>query len=324
MTGYSRWEDAMVEQVRLLDFTTSETGRRFLHFFEQDMQRRHKPEAHRPDGFLQALQHETLRRADPTYVSGDVCDLIDHARETFEPEPVLPSDPWTPNGFVLLPRAIPLDDAPRSEARPFRSADGKVHVRAISWLAIHAEDLSLGTFWISYYAHSDDDLAAGRFTPDEIRAMRNDGMNMSLIHTFQWTWGENPWIDPSKLSAMEDEPPEVTAERGKQQAVLAQALWRIGSQFVPVKQRAPRGIWRDANRKGIQGKDVTVITLRRGRESKDYEPTGRQLHVRHLVRGYWARRHTREGVRQVWVRPHVKGSDDLPFQETTRAWELTR
>jgi hypothetical protein len=69
---------------------------------------------------------------------------------------------------------------------------------------------------------------------------------------------------------------------------------------------------------------VTVIRLRRPSESKDQEPTDRELTVRHLVRGYWAIRHTLDGPRQVWVRPHIKGGEHLPFRNTTRAWEFVR
>ena len=337
MQRYSRWEDAMIEQTRLYEFVTSDTGIRYMHAYEDDMQRAHKPEFRRPRGFIHQLQVETLRHAEPCYVSAEVTDIIDTARETFEPEPVLPSDPWTPSGFVLFPRGLALPDTPERVSRGFPT----MHVRAIAWTAIHSEDLELGTFWLSYYSHLDDDpLADARDadgnlifydqTPEEYarheRWMRSNRMTLSLMHTFQWTWGTNPWTDADNLEVIENEPPEETAARGKRQSALAQTLWRIGSQVVPVKQRAPRAIWRDTKRKGIDQTDVNVITLRKGRmgREEELEPTGRHLKVQHVVRGHWRRVHTREGVRQTWVRPHLKGSDDLPFRETTRAWELKR
>jgi hypothetical protein len=69
---------------------------------------------------------------------------------------------------------------------------------------------------------------------------------------------------------------------------------------------------------------VTIITLRRAKVYEEHEPTGRELTVRHIVRGYWGTRHTKEGTKQVWVRPYLRGDDSLPFKATTRAWEFRR
>src|SRR6185503_18607236 len=87
---YGRWEDAMVEQLRLHEWTNSEEGQNYLAYFEADMQRKHKVHERMPPGYIIATQNAVLSEAEPIYVSDDICELVDRARETFEPEAVLP------------------------------------------------------------------------------------------------------------------------------------------------------------------------------------------------------------------------------------------
>src|SRR3954470_2964806 len=104
MSGhYSRWEDAMVAQSRLLHDTLSPTGRTFIKVFQESLNGQHPPEVRQPDGFIHALQVVTLRDADPIYASHDITEVVDVAREAFKPEPIRATDPFTPFGFVLFP-----------------------------------------------------------------------------------------------------------------------------------------------------------------------------------------------------------------------------
>lgn len=322
MDRYGRWQDAMIAQSRLLDWSMSPAGLRYLEAFFEDMR------AKRPsDGAYDVLPLARVQlhslHGEPTYVSADACELVEHAAQTFQPEAVLPSDPWVPNGFALLAQPLYILDVPDA------SPTGKIPIRAVAWASVHNEDASVGCFWLSFYVDVDDEIkhaaadgVASRWQGVEDEVRRE--IPLSLVHQWQWTWGRSI-ADPDYVPVGgRGELPEEIAARSHAQAALVQTLWRIGSQFVSVKERAPRGIWRDANRKGLDRKDVTVIRLRRARDDHEYEPTGRTVGVQFPVRGYWARRHTREGVRQVWVRPHMKGPEDAPLHLTTRVWEFTR
>jgi|SRR5262245_7846569 len=349
MPPYSRYEDALIAQQRLYEWTISEPGLRFMLGFFTSQNEIHTPEAQRDPVALARIQVAMLREAEPVYVSPDACDLVDHARETWKPEPVLGSDAFTPYGFVLFPRPIMLDDMPVTEENPMRapappgSLNGYIPVRAMAWLSIISEDAQIGTFWVSFYTAVEDEFRLAdelgvpdrwtnpppghpAYTRDHVR--RN--FPMSMVHMWQWSWGNDgnheygDWDDPDRYDVMPQDSFEQMRERARQQCGLIQTFWRIASQFVPARHRLPRQLRRDAARHGIAAKEVTVITLRRERERPDYdpEPTGREYHVSFLVRGYWATRHTRNGPRQVWVRPHLKGQG--PFQETARGWEFTR
>lgn len=322
----------MVAQTKLLDFSESHVGRRFLGGFQDSLNRQHHEPARMPDGFVHALQVRTLREADPVYIAPHIMDMVDDAQDTFEPEVLLPSDPFTPIGFCLLPRPLQLEEGPETRDRTGLT---QAHFRAISWMPIHSEDLETGCFWVSLYTHIDDDPDEAwqgygdvrDESVDDIRRFWHTHSPLGLSHTFQWTWGKKPWEDAPTEALIKPEVGEAEEDirrRAREQSRMIQAFWRICQQAIPAKHRAPRGIWKDANRKGIQHKDVTVITLRRAIDPREYEPTGRQQRVQCLVRGYWRKQHTRDGLRQVWVRPHLRGPEDGPYQETTRVFEVTR
>lgn len=288
--------------------------------------------AKRPDAALDVftLAHIQVMslRGEPTYVSHDACELVGHAMQSFEPEVVLPTDPWVPDGFAVLAQPLYIADGPVTEEAPGRSPTGFIPVRAIAWMSVHNEDATQGCFWISYYVDIDDEFVHAReqgVTEDRWRGMEEDmrrEMPLTLAHQWQWTWGSSATDLPSNLGR--DEDPEDVGKRAHAQACLIQVLWRLGSQFAPSKETPPRGIRRDAARKGLDHRDVTVIRLRRAREDVEHDPTGKTYHVQFLVRGYWAKRHTRDGPRQTWIKPHLKGPEDAPLKVTERVWEFTR
>lgn len=324
---YSRWQDAMFAQQRLAREYQGETGIRYLLGFAADMNAKHYPDERRDPRTLAAIHAQTIKEAEPVWVSEEACDLVDHARHSLKPEPVLRTDPFVPCGFALLARPLIIHDAPVNGEHPGRTPGGQVPVRAIAWMMLHDEEVEQGCFWISYLVHIDDELAREGGDPrwagyeDDMRRM----LPLSLAHLFQWTWGASPWEHPDPYHLIGETAEDVMA-RGREQVQLAQTLWRIGSQIIPTKRRAERQMRREsARRKLTKTEDVTIIRLRRSREYGDeQDEPGYELSVQFLVRGYWATRHTREGPRQVWVRPHVKGPAGAPFKQTTRAWEFTR
>ena len=322
MIQYGRHEDALIAKLKLLEFSESHMGLRYLRGFEESMNAQHPVEHQMPDGFLSALQITTLREAEPAYVSMEITEIVDQARESMAPEVLLPSDPFTPKGFALLPRPILLDDAPVTEANPWRSPNSILPVRAIAWYPIHTEDMQAGCFWIHFYTHTDDDLAAGR-PVEEAQRIRGSLGPLSLMHTWQWTWGtDSDRIEPY---AIQGEDIEQSRLRAHQQVGLVQAFWRISQQFVASKHRAPRPLRREAKRKDATGEDITVIHLRRSKPGDDeFVGEGGKLTHQHLVRGYWGRRHTRDGVRQVWVRPYVRGPEGTELVLTERRWQVDR
>jgi len=318
----------MVAMTRHHEWANSPLGIAYHEGFEESLQSQHPEDARMPDGFLVYLQKMILEKADPTYMSVEVADLVDVARETWEPEPVRLQDAFTSNGFILFPRALMLPDSDEY------GEDVVLPLRAMSWIAVvDPEDPDRGCFWINYYTHIDDDLTYrtwasvsdqvnAKRTPEHIAFMRRTAP-LTIAHSFQWSFGSRPWEQaPLALTGSE----ESARERGLEQIKLAQVIWRIAAQFVRAPRRAPRQIRRDARRHGLELEDVTVITLRRLREGQDpnEREEGGALSVQFLVRGHWHTYHYKDGPRQKWVMPYVKGPEGAPFKQTTRVFEFTR
>src|SRR4051794_16808804 len=155
---YGRWQDAMISQTRIAEWYHTQDGERYLHGFMEDMNSKHRNAAQLDPKLLAAIQFHTIMNAEPTYVSYNAVELIDNARQTFEPEAVMPSDPFVPSGFALLAKPLMIWDAPVTETSPWRSPSGLIPIRAVGWMSIHSEDLEQGTFWISFYTLVDDEL----------------------------------------------------------------------------------------------------------------------------------------------------------------------
>ena len=236
---YGRWEDAMIEQLRLHEFISSHGGREYMKGFEAGMNEKHPVSKQVPDGLLHAIQEETLHAAEPVYVGADVCELIDAARGSFQIESVLPSDPFVPAGFCLLATPIMLHDVPGTN-------EEMVPVRAISWMSIHSEDLSVGSFWISFYARMDEvpNPRANELAKDWV------GHPIFIAHMFQWQWGERPLGERLDIIAIPGEDPDAAHARATEQGQLVQNAVAAGpavraGQATRSTGPAPRGAAQD-------------------------------------------------------------------------------
>lgn len=331
--SYSRWQDAMISQTRIAEWYQTEMGIRYLQGFMDDMNAKHQLPERLDPKMLAAIQYRTILDAEPVYVSYDAVELIDNARQTFEPEAVLPSDPFVPGGFCLLAKPLMISDAPVTATSPWRSPSGWIPIRAVAWMAIHSEDLEQGAFWISFYTLVDDEMEI--YGPEgKDSRYGNDPQHyeyvkrfcpLSLVHQWQWTWHRNPALMAKNLDIATDDDPEAAPIRARQQTQLIQTLWRIGSQFTLARQMPERQIRRDSKRKQLKHyEEINVVVLRKTSSATEHEPTGRHLTVQFPVNGYWAIRHTVDGPRQVWVKSHMKGPEDAPLVIKKRAWEFKR
>jgi hypothetical protein len=321
---YHRYEDALIAKLRIHEWYQSYQGQNYLREFFTEMNSKHTPDERLDEGGLVYLQRQMIERAEPVYVSMDVADIIDHARWSWKAEELMPGDPFVPSGFAILPKPIYLEDNPENADKPGSYKEG-VPVRAISWLPMHTEDLSAGCVWIAFYVHVDDD-PTDRWNFEEKAEIRRLSPLM-IGHQWQWTWGRNPEQTPAL--SYDGETEEQGSLRAWQQAALIQTFWRIGQQIVPVKERAPRGLWRDSKRKGVEHRDIKILLLRRGRDNHEYEPTGRQMRVRSITSGHWknqpyGRKGEEKYYRQIWINPYMRGPENAPLILPERGIEFKR
>ena len=319
----ARYEDAVWAMTELLRFTDSSMGKRFIEVYEDSMRESvyNGDNFHQlPRGIVSQLMRQTLTQADPIYVSPTITEMIAYARESFEPEPVLPTDMFTACGFAYLPKPLGIAAS--------KHPGQEIPVRAVGWVPVENPQLpGVGGAWIMYWSHKDDPTPeAGEMNEEERKLLNSVPFgSLQLCSCF--------WV-PYNSRGWEGIPEGQFRDANISQWTLAQVLWRIGSQVVRTINRPQRSARREAKRFGVRGDDVTVIQLRKasevvsGGDVDAGESEGGHLTVQFIVRGHWRNQpygSAGEKVhRQIWISPYVKGPEDAPFHKTTRVFELVR
>lgn len=316
----SRYEDAMFMQTEQLRFLRSAKGVEYMTLFDRSMREKEYDSdiyGELPENVTWTLATGLLEQADPIYVSPYVLDMIDYARDAFEPEAVLPTDLFTACGFAYLPKPIALLDV-RGDELP---------IRAMGWLPMRAGDedgMESGGVWVMMWTHRDDDHSdVSGMTAARIEYLKSlPHGTLTLTHNFWLPYNARGW------EVIGDERYSHAAER---QWALVQVLWRIGSQVVRTVEKAPRHARKDAKRHGLDREHVTVIKLRRTSSIVSGGPVEESEHEDHysvqfVVRGHWRNQYypSLKQHRQIWINPHLKGPEDAPFQPSKRVYELVR
>lgn len=254
-----------------------------------------------------------LQNADPVVVSPDVFQLIDEARHDFRPEPLLPSDLFTPDGFMLFPRSFQLTD------RRNRS----VYVRALMWMTVTANtkgDIFRAApdtprsgaapigLWFVLFQHREDPDEPDDTMAGARKALQDPVLpDLTLLHGGQVPFGNRP---SSELE------------------ILLSVIWRFAAQVVRVHVKPHRAARRSAARAGVVASDTTVLTLRRGKTGPHDGGEHKDAHYSHrfIVRGHWRNQwySSLATHRQIWIAPFLKGPDDLPLLSKGRAFRLVR
>jgi hypothetical protein len=318
----NRYQDAMFMQTEQLRFLRSAPGVKYMQAFDEVMREKEYDSdvyGQLPENLTWTLACSMLEQADPIYISPNVLAMIDYARESFDPEPVLPTDLFTACGFAYLPRPVYLTDV----------NDDDLPIRAVGWLPMRASNedgMESGGVWVMMWTHRDDDVVGrSNMTPQDVAGMKQlPHGSLTLVHNF--------WL-PYNVKGWET----VTDDRYKGAAArqwgLVQVLWRIGSQVVRTVTMAPRHARKDAKRHGVDREHVTVIQLRKqssvmsgGSDSDRLGEDEEHYSVQFVVRGHWRNQwYASLGEhRQIWILPHVKGPEDAPFQPSKRVFELVR
>jgi hypothetical protein len=99
----AHWEEAYEKQMSLGKFWSSPAGIDYGVSFYFDVLQKERPGA---DTYkeIAAIEYGKMAQANPIYVDEDMFDLWEHATQTFEPEPLMPSDLVTLGGFAYLPK----------------------------------------------------------------------------------------------------------------------------------------------------------------------------------------------------------------------------
>jgi hypothetical protein len=345
------WRAALEAKLELRRYYDTHDGQRYIEGFAEDRINKYGDPLMR---HLLSSEQATLDHAEPVWVSEDFMTLIDAAAPGFGDEEFLATDLFAPGAFVLLPRPV-LDTDAHGEV---------VSVRAFGWipflfmgvdeegvrvgdryvarpptgqltrrdtrLAVVLNPENIGDWseewqadggvYLALYTHEDDPSGAddkhqeeyGGRIRDFAAAQRATGRvvpKLSLLHS-----GTQSFRNGEAISEIDR---------------WFRTMLRLASQtiVVPERMQAPRALRREGERRDVRADRVTVMRLRRPRQTATVGGGTWQLTKRHIVHGFWRNQWypSIESHRQRWIADYVKGPEDGELViPSHRAWEISR
>jgi hypothetical protein len=244
-------------------------------------------------------------RADPIYVDPEMGPLIDAALKGWQSETLLETDLFIPNGFLVLPEPVYLQDV----------NDKLMSVRAFLWhqtsLRIRRDDGKVdaisetfpGMALVMFSDINDEDDFSNEYRNDTKlwSILRSRPIPLTVCHAVPWRFG-----DPTYMG-------------GHHTGVdVLQCILRLMAQTVTVREprNAPRLVGKRVERAKFPAKRITVVTLRRPAQERDPESHHDvEWSHRWIVDGHWRQQwYPSLGQhRQIWISPYVKGPAELPL-----------
>ena len=325
------WRDALEQKIAIHHFWGTRTGKAFLQSFAMDSLRKGRDQEARFYAEIGAAEQWKLSQAEPIFIDADMVDLITHAAESFDPEPLEWEDFLIPFGFVLMEKPFVLQDA-RGKTISYRAwsfgpsvTDGE-----------DGEEIPSGQGALfTWYTHRDDpdDWVPKPDDPnyDPAMAFRDKGFApypLTMGHSAHWVFGEDFTRWEKAAEGVKDGNPGQMQTSWRNLWALTQVALRLMQQTISTKEKRDVGrpAARRAKRAGHPEREVTVITLRRLKQAAE---SNREVEWSHrwLVRGHWKNQWypSIQRHRRIWIAPFIKGPEDKELiLKDVRAFELRR
>lgn len=317
----AEWVRAAEVQLETYRWWTSPEGQRWLRGWIAAEKR---SEARKGDYYdlLSHAEPSKLLTADAIWISPEMCEIVQAARDGFQPESMEREDFITHTGFAYF--AHPLWMYDRSER--------KVSIGAMSWCPVIFKSEGLETAEVT---EKDTDGMAITLYSSTIDPNDDYGEHLRLFHE---RYGSE--LVPLHLTTVIFGEPldegDLLDDEGRYTGAdhwwkTVQSTLRLMQQrvFVQEEARLPRATRRRMQREGAGHiEEVLVIRLRRpsATRAEPEEPSGRTLTHRHLRDGHWRgqwypslQRH-----RQIWISPTIVGDENLPLVIKRRYYKWDR
>jgi len=313
------WHDAMTARLAQFAWTTSREGEEWLRvrFAYDSYEYREHPDIIQTLATLYSTEMGRLADAVPFFVSADMCKLVEHARDSFAPEPIYPTDVLKMHGFMWYENAIPILD---------RWGD-TVPLRAVSWAPMMADaevkpDRLLTRDdevreWIEQRQAEGraDGLAITLYTEQGVisdfdRAGIVNRPPVEVLHMTPWWWA----MSYSGNDATVDERPTGADAWWR----TVQSTWRLMQQHIAVRhnEQPTRPQRREAKRVNVSSDDVVIVRLRREKSPTNGEPMSERHFSHRFIRdGHWRNQwyESAQMHRQIYIAPTIVGDDSLPL-----------
>jgi hypothetical protein len=335
------WQDAYDAQMGLWRWYRTQQGRDWLGFSYRENSANLNESTRRMNRHLYEGEATRLFDCDPLFVSREMCEVIDFASQSFEPEALLESDLITPRGFLFYEKPFHIPDR----------FDRPITIAAVSWTRVFSMDLpeedgekkdriiSLGPL-----GPGDPSAVIAEQVLLEKHGAKPYGISITLyadssaegvtvsdgapqvipFHLTPWWFGMS--FDGNEVD--ENGVPTGAAWWWR----ILQATFRLMQQQIALKHRyrPDRNARREAKKLGMPD-ETTVVVVRLRREKSetpaDHEPEPANYSHRFIRRGHWRNQpYSSEGiVRQIWINPTIVGDEQLPLiLKPRRAFEWDR
>jgi hypothetical protein len=324
------WHDAYDAQMGLWRWYRTEGGQRFLQaHYEVNAPSFDHPNTRTLLQDLITSEWGRLLDLDPIYVSREMCELVDQARDSFAPEPLLMTDLITPRGFLYYDKPFIIPDR----------FEEPTNLQAVSWVPFYnlKGDIQFQERISAMLDKSDTDTDL-----EVISKMIEDhgydtaGISLTLYQNAQLqeeltgtAWPARyhvPTVVPLHMTpwyyGMTFDGNEWDLE-GKPTGAewwwrVLQTTFRLMIQQITVKhrERPDRPMRREAKRVGFPDeREVVVVRLRRERGER-HEPQSEANYSHRFVRsGHWRNQWypSIQQRRQIWIDPTIVGDPSLPL-----------
>src|SRR5262245_7748445 len=104
------WRNAYDTQLEQIRWTRSDTGRAWLASEARRVAAEYSPATRILIEAMYEMEGARLEAAVPYFVSPNMCEVVDFAHRTFEPEPIYPTDVLSMSGFVYFAKPLLIGD----------------------------------------------------------------------------------------------------------------------------------------------------------------------------------------------------------------------
>lgn len=313
----SNWHDAYDLQQELWRWMRTDLGRRYMAGSYTIQARGLLPRTQELLLRMFAVEPAKLRSADPIFVSAEMCEVVAHAQETFEPEPLLPNDLMTLFGFMYFETPFEIPDR----------FDVETRIKAVSWAPIMSEEASrqinVGMFYPAQTLKlaQEHDYTNIDWTNKEPGKYERpvDGLVITLYSE------DGHRTEPELTSAPEAIPMHFTPwwfgmtfdgnevdELGKPTG--AGWWWRLVQVSLRLMQQR---LSSRTHLKPPRPSRRRAVRLRRERKPRDPDEPEREANYSHrfIVGAHWRNQYypSERVHRQIWIAAFVKGDESLPL-----------
>ena len=344
------WQDAYDAQMGLWRWYRSNGGDEWLGGLYQEAVSHANPDFKQALALMYDGETGRLVDCDPIFVSAEMCQVVDAARHSFEPEPLQLTDLMTPRGFLyfeeelVIPdrhgHPLPIKAVAWSQQYSFTAGDREALDERINEFVERSKAggrAGLGPrhtasemdamvadglidphgLLVALYADRDSymDPSASRSSLPQAQieaAYRNtEGTPLVPVHIAPWQYGMTFEGNEVDISG--------APTGAKEWWQLLQTSFRLMQQRIAHKgySRPQRARRREAVRLGFPDQEIVIVRLRRERSDEPGEASGEEADYSHrfIVSGHWRNQwYPSEKLhRQIWISPYVKGPEDKPL-----------